>query len=171
MPVGINLAYETVGFKRVADIFTRMGMAAADAVPFWEEEVLPDMERVELELFRSQGRRGGGSWKFLSPETINAKARKGQNPLINIATGEMLRSLSDPEGQLSGLGGGKSGNAIREVYPNMIRFGTSAPGAAESQTYRPIIRFTKFDRARWARWFVRYIVRVGQESGVKPSDG
>jgi len=155
-----NIAIEAIGFKRAASVFAKMGVAAGDAIPFWEDEVIPDVERIEYQMFKSQGRRGGGSWRFLQPETIAAKVRKGESPMINIATGALLTSVSE------GSGFDKPEYAIREVTPAMLRFGSSAPGAAESQRERPFLRFTHFDRARWARWFVQYIVRVGRSSTV-----
>lgn len=158
---------ETVGFKRAASILSQMGIAAEDAIPFWEEEVIPDMERIEYQMFKSQGRRGGGSWKFLLPETIEAKVRKGQSPLINVATGALLTSVSEGYGFEA-----KPEYAVRDVTPLYVKFGTFAPGAAQSQKFRPFLRFTKFDRARWARWFVVYcICRAKEQSTVRASDG
>lgn len=159
----VNLTIKTIGLKRAASVLEQMGLAAEDAIPFWEGEVIPDMERIEYQLFKSQGRRGGGSWKFLSQETIDTKVRKGESPLINVATGAMLTSVSEGSGFA-----GKPAFAVREVTPTWIKFGTTAPGSAQSQQFRPFLRWTRFDVARWARWWARYVIRVGQESNVSP---
>lgn len=121
---------------------------AAKPAPFLKHVIIPDMERVEEAMFQSQGRRGGGSWKFLADETIRTKAQKRQDPRINIATFAMIQSLVDPEDE----------NAIRKVYAGRLTFGSTAPGIEQSQRFRPVIRFTKYDRARWARLWARYIV-------------
>lgn len=156
---------KTIGVKRAAEVMMSMGYAAEDAIPFWEGEVLPDMERIEYQVFKSQGRRGGGSWQFLSPETIATKVRKGESPLINIATGTLLTSVSEGAGF-----GNDAPYSIREVTPTMLRFGSSAPGAKQSQKHRPFLRWTQFDAARWARWWARYVIRMGQAANVSPDE-
>lgn len=126
----------------------RAAFSVSNAEPFLHV-VMDDIERIERALFSSQGRRGGGSWRGLSPETIAAKVRKSQDPRINIATGALLHSVSDQHAEY----------AVREVTRSSLRFGTTAPGAKQSQMHRPIFKFTRFDRARWAKWWGEYIVR------------
>jgi hypothetical protein len=168
MPIAAgNIAIKTFGFKRSAEVLGRMGLAASDAIPFWEMEIIPDLERIEFQVFKSQGRRGGGSWKFLSQETIQTKVRKGESPLINVATGMLLESLSVNKGFEGEL---VSPYAIREVAPTFLTFGSSAPGAVQSQEHRPFLRVTRFDVARWSRWWARYIIRIAKLTGAKLED-
>lgn len=154
------IVFKTFGFKRTEHALLTMQKAAFDAIPFWKGEVIPDMERIEHQVFNSQGRRGGGSWKFLSQETIDTKAREGLDPRINIATGAMMLSVTE------GSEFGDVPYAVREVTPTGVKFGTTAPGAAQSQQYRVFLRWTHFDTARWARWWTRYVIRAGKEAAA-----
>jgi len=126
----------------------KVKLRAMDAAPFFYDALIPDMELASEQLFYSQGRRGGGSWKFLSKETIDTKARKMQDPRINIATFNLLQSLTYSD----------EPDAIRKVSGWKVEFGSTAPGAEQSQKFRPIIKFTKYDRRRWAGMLAEYIV-------------
>jgi hypothetical protein len=152
-----SIAFRTFGFTQTEEALLAMERAAFDAIPFWREEVIPDMERVERQVFMSQGRRGGGSWKFLSPETVRTKASQGLDPRINIATGALLESVTHYHDV----------NAIREVTPARIKFGTYAPGGEQSQKHRIFLRWTHYDVARWARWWAAYVVRHGRHAASR----
>jgi phage gpG-like protein len=121
--------------------------------------IVQDMQRVEEQVFLSQGRRGGGSWKFLSPEYRARKERQGESPLILIATGDLMESVTESEGRYSDV----------VVTNNIIVFGTSHPGAATQQfgdtsrniPARPfLLRFTEYDRARWRRILLDYFLET-----------
>lgn len=152
-----ELVIETFGFKRAVSLMEQMGVAASEGQAFWHDEIIPDLLRLEYQTFVSQGRRGGGSWRFLQPETIARKVSAGLDPRINIATGALMESVTKGWGSES-----EPEYAVREVGPTFLRFGTRAPGAAESQKFRPFLRITRFDRARWARMWVRYVVRIAR---------
>lgn len=142
------------GTKQWSDSLQGMALAARHPRPFFKEQLIPDMERIEQQLFASGGRRGGGSWAALKPETIARKVKAGNSPRINIATGTLLYTLEDSSAKAEG--------AVRRIVGYRLDFGSRAPGAAQSQKYRPIIHFTKFDRRRWALLWARYIVRFGR---------
>lgn len=139
------------GTKRWSSTLRGMAAATAHGRLFFEMEMIPDIERIEDAMFRAQGRRGGGSWRALSPETIATKARKAQDPRINIATGMLRESLVNRH----------AAGAVRIATNQRLVFGSTAAGARQSQRRRPVVRFTKFDRRRWARWWGQYIVRRG----------
>lgn len=109
--------------------------------------VIPDMEHVEKQIFESQGRRGGGSWKRLDPEWVIRKIREGMSPEINIRSGQMLGALTNRD----------ASHAIRRIVGGSLIFGSSATGTAQSQRFRPVMKFTKYDRQRWARLWLAYI--------------
>jgi hypothetical protein len=138
------------GTEQVNEKFNAMGVRASNAAPFFTEVLIPDMERIEEQMFMSQGRRGGGSWKMLSPGRVKQKAAQGLDPRINIATFNLLQSLVDSE----------EPDAVRKVTGWKLTFGSVARGAVQSQKFRPIVRFTKFDRVRWARWLGEYVVEA-----------
>lgn len=128
------------------------GIAARtfDPVPALEL-IAEDIRQVEKAVFSSQGRRGGGSWKFLDPKTVE---RKGSD-IILIDTGALLRSVSEADSEYS------------DVYidRSTLNFGTTHPAAKAMQfgdpkhniPARPFLRFTMFDHARWRRIIADYI--------------
>lgn len=141
------------GAKIWSERLRRMSIRAEHARPFFQYEMIPDMERIEDQLFVSQGRRGGGSWKGLSPDYLRRKMRSGLDPRINIATGTMLASLVNEDMPY----------AVREITDFKLVFGSRAPGVEQSQKYRPVMKFTKYDRRRWAQWWAEYItMRFGK---------
>lgn len=115
-------------------------------------EISVDMMKTEEAVFASQGRRGGGSWKPLKPETIK---RKG-NSLILIESGELRASLTHPGAKYQ----------ILRIGNNEIEFGTARPGAGAHQRgsksqglpARPFLRFTGYDESRWIRILTSHLM-------------
>jgi phage gpG-like protein len=87
------LEVKIFGTERVNRQLFRGALAVGNMQPALEE-VADDMMYAIQQNFNSQGRRGGGSWKFLDKNTINEKARKGQEPFILIATGALYDSMT-----------------------------------------------------------------------------
>lgn len=109
--------------------------------PMWN--IVEDLFKVEAAIFSSQGRRGGGSWKRLSPDYAK---RKGNTKILKGTTDETLfRSLTEQDAPFQ----------ILHVDNTGIEFGTDRPFAAVHQEgsrtnpRRPFIRFTQFDINRW----------------------
>lgn len=144
--------------ERVAGLFDAAAKRATDFRPVLNDIGL-DMMRVERALFASQGRRGGGSWGTLKPDTVRKKgtvqilrtegARAGYSKPGNDA---LYRSVTNP---------GATGQLFR-VTKNRLTFGTSVKGA-EAQQFgtrkmraRPFIRFTAADTSRWMRMLMEY---------------
>lgn len=104
--------------------------------------IADDMMRVIAINFSSAGRRGGGSWPALDPDTIRYKV--GSRPLIE--TGALLQSWTQR---------GDENQKLR-ITKNSIEL-TSLLEDAPVHEYgsddvpaRPVLRFLPSDRARWA---------------------
>lgn len=81
------------GEKKAAARLVRLGSHVSDISPVGS--LIGDVFRNAADkTFSSQGRRGGGSWKRLAPETIRRKARLGLDPRIEHATLLLRNSLT-----------------------------------------------------------------------------
>lgn len=136
--------------ETVAARLTANGAAANEMLPVMAR-IAQNMYEIEAILFRSGGRRGGGSWKRLKPDTIR---RKGGDTRILIRTGEMRDSLSEP---------GHSQN-ILSLTNNSVLFGTENIFAtyhtfgAGGLPRRPVMKFAPYDHVRWNRWIAEFLM-------------
>jgi phage gpG-like protein len=116
-------------------------------------KIYEHMLAAEEALFASQGRRGGGSWQHLKPDTVR---RKGSS-IILVQTGALRDSLTKPGAQFQ----------ILRIGNTELEFGTSRPDAAVHQTgtrdgripARPFMRFTPFDINRWITIINEHLLR------------
>ena len=115
--------------------------------------VADDMMRVIGTTIESGGRRYGGSWSALDPQTVARKAKKGQDPRPLIATGALLRAYSVPGAPNQHLEIGPQHITLESTldYPEMIQSGTRKMPA------RPFIDFYPADRKRWAKICAMYL--------------
>ena len=127
---------EAFNIKRVKTQFNRLGAASLDATPAFEA-ARAVIYRIEGALFDSQGRRGGGSWRRDSQDWLLRKQREGLDPRINHATLALRNSLTMPDDP----------NQVMEITPFSMKFGSTLPYAATTQSNRPVIKFTPYDRA------------------------
>jgi len=136
-------------------------------------KIVIDMMRIEHDVFKSGGRRGGGSWKKLSPETVR---RKGGDTRILRHTDALYASLTEPGAPFQILGITKYG----------LDFGTSRPWAFVHQygsegkvtptgvtlrpdiPRRPFLKFIPSDYSRWNRWIAEYITKSLKEPTGAP---
>lgn len=115
--------------------------------------IYEDMLRVEKAIFSSQGRRGGGSWKRLKPDTIK---RKGHNVIL-VDQGNLKQSLTEPGAPYQ----------ILNMTKTTIEFGSELATAAIHQRGapsrnippRPMISFTNRDIGRWSNLLVDHLTR------------
>lgn len=150
----------------MADVQIKMSIFGEDTVIFHFDRIADaatnfhkplsliskDMMRVEGQVFKSQGRRGGGSWKNLKPETIKRK----KNAIKLIETGDLMHSLSIPDAK----------HQILIVGTQRIDFGTDKPGAETHQfgskrqniPARPYLRFTEYDLTRWKNYIITHLL-------------
>lgn len=142
------LSIEILGVKQVQRQLFRGAERAGNMRPaLWK--VREDMFRVIRMTFQSQGRRGGGSWKQLDPETVARKIREGRDPKILYATHHLVDSLT------------VRGNRYMrsKVTRHDITLDTTLPYADTQQhgdesrgiVARPFIHFTLRDRVRWVK--------------------
>lgn len=122
------------------------------------DKIYLDMLRVEAAVFSSQGRRGGGSWASLKPDTVR---RKGTTEILMGGHGDeygpdaLLRSVTEPNAPFQ----------ILHITKNSVTFGTDRP-YAETQQYgsgrspaRPFLRFTASDRSRWMGMIAEHLMK------------
>lgn len=128
-----------MGTKTVSTQFTRMGESVLDASPALET-IADLMMSIEEQVFNSQGRRGGGSWKQDTAEWLLRKQRMGLDPRINHATGELRDSVTVPDAY----------GQIKRIGRQSLWFGSDLPQAEPSQRNRPFIKFTVYDRQKMA---------------------
>lgn len=138
------------GAKELEDQLLMAGEAAVQTLPVMEE-IQTDMFRVEEAIFSSGGRRGGGSWAQLKPDTI----KKKNSSKILVDTGALKDSVTQPGAQFQ----------ILEITNLGIMFGTDRPWAVVQQTgssrvpARPFIRFLPNDVNRWTGMIARHIMK------------
>jgi len=124
--------------------------------------IVLDMMKIEKTIFSSSGRRGGGSWKRLKPETI---ARKGGDTRILRHTNVLEESLTEPGAPFQ----------ILEMYSSGFEFGTSRPWSfvhqyGSSKMHVPRRQFIKFlptDYRKWTRWVSEHVVEPFQEPTIR----
>lgn len=112
-------------------------------------EVRLDMFRVIRETFLSQGRRYGGSWKGLRPETIERKVNQGLDPRILIARRRLMDSFTKRSSRYmhSKVTNDRITLESTLVYADTHQYGDPDRGIPA----RPFIRFYPQDRRRWVK--------------------
>lgn len=153
--------------QRLAGEMRMSADAAEDTFPV-VQRVIMDMLRVEGILFRSNGRRGGGSWAHLRPNTVKKKGNtkilrtSGSNPGYSVV--DQFENANTLFNSLVMRG---APFQILEFTKDHIEFGTERPGASAHQfgnprkhvPARPIIRFLPEDYDRWAGFYARHTMR------------
>lgn len=140
----------------MADLTARAERAGKTEVIF--AEVFAYMEQAEQELFDTEGASGGRPWAEDRPATIDTKSRYGGADA----------TLRDSDALVSSLTHSDDENAIREMGPNTLIFGTKLHYAAElarkrhtkggtSVPARRPIDFSAKDRYAIIRIFSTYI--------------
>lgn len=124
-----------LGIKQVNTKFERMGYAAVHAEPAMES-VATLMMRIFAQIFNSQGRRGGGSWRRDTMEWLERKQRLGLDPRINHASQALRRSLTERGAEHQTL----------EITPFSVDLGTDLEYAAAVNRVRPFVKFGQRDR-------------------------
>jgi hypothetical protein len=154
--------------KYVASLL-RFGAEQAKDTRIVMDRIIADMFMVEKAVFRGQGRRGGGSWAALKPDTIRKKGIGGINILrTDLANpgyskiGEspssdtLFKSVTEPDAPYQ----------IKAVRNNSILFGTKRPFAGAHQygsflryiPARPFIKFTNLDADRWTQMIFDHLM-------------
>lgn len=145
---------QAMGVREVQRGFRAAAAAGVDVSPAMED-ISVEMMAIEEQVFNSQGRRGGGSWKRDSIEWLTRKQRLGLDPRINHATLELRDSVTIPDAY----------GQIKRVGSHSLWFGSDLPYAEVTQRNRPFIKFTPFDRASFRKIIADYLVSAFR-SGV-----
>jgi phage gpG-like protein len=161
----VRMTIEAYGHKEVSHKFRRVGIQAMKPKPAMEK-IIDRMIEIEKTTFDSQGHRGGGSWRALSPGWAARKAAMGRDARILRSTGALYRSLTSKQ----------SSNMIRETEGFTIKFGSKLPYAARHQhgddriPQRKYIDFTRTDVQGFSRIVIRHITspfKVGTVKGAR----
>ena|SRR5215831_14423868 len=168
---GGGLVWEITG---EADSFEVAGLLAAGGKQAVKTDVVMlrianDMLRVEKQIFYGQGRRGGGSWAPLAPDTIRKKGVGGANILRTDLAKPGYSKIGDV-------------NSIDTLYRSMTQkgapyqilditndnvvFGTDRPYAGAHQhgswlrfiPARPFLNFLPVDIDRWNAIIARHLM-------------
>lgn len=131
----MHFIVESMGAKRVAMRFTRMGEAAINTEPAMTSVGMLIMDIFD-KIFESEGRRGGGSWKADTAAWLLRKQRQGLDQRVGHATLRLRSSLSIPGAP----------HQIFEVSASKVEVGSDLPYAATEQEHRPFVKFTERDR-------------------------
>jgi hypothetical protein len=142
-------SFEALGITQAKARFNRLGAAAVNLAPAWEE-MLEFFFWIEDATFTSQGRRGGGGWAEDSEEWLARKSREALDPRINFATWALYDAMT-----VRGAPG-----QILEILPQSLRLGTDLPEAGPSQKYRTFIKPTEQDRFMMANIIKEHFVHA-----------
>ena len=123
-----------------------------------------DVFRIEEALLRSQGRRGGGSWKRLRPDT---RRKKGSSRIIYTAGAREGYSEYGDNTLVKSLTQLDAPFHHSRVEHFSLTFGTDRPYAHTHQygssarhiPARPLVRFTEQDQQRWIGWIGAHMMR------------
>jgi phage gpG-like protein len=161
--------YELFDFGDARRVSEKFMQASVDAEPIRlrgaMHEIAFDMMRAEQILFRSQGRRGGGSWAHLKEET----ERKKGNSRILFTSGSKP-GYSDPGNNTlyRSLTVTNAPYQVLTIAGYELEFGTDRPYAYVHQVgggnkggvpARPFLKFTLFDRKRWLGIVEKHLLR------------
>jgi phage gpG-like protein len=150
----------------VAERLNESGVRAMEIEPVMME-IIKDMMRITALNFSSGGRRGGGSWAKLKPDTV--KRKKGDARILR-DTDALYRSVTEPDAPYQ----------ILKLEPTGFQFGTSRPYAHVHQRgssaakipARPFLRFLLPDEARWRDMLANHILKpFTRTSGGGPFRG
>ena len=149
------------GATRVAAKFNTAAILVQRMRPIFEA-IADDMLRVNAAWFSSDGRRGGGSWARLKPDTVR---KKGDTQILrteyakpgysSIGGNALYRSLTERDAPYS----------ILHIENYSIEIGTDRPYAGVHDAgsskrnipKRPVMRFTAADLNRWSNLIADYV--------------
>lgn len=148
--MSFSIIQEFGSAEHVAHNLEQSGRRVNELLPIMEE-IGADMIEATAKFWQSGGRRGGGSWKKLKPDTIK---RKG-NAQILVETGRLKASLTEPGAPYQ----------ILNASAYTVEFGTEEEtGAwhhhgAGNLPVRRILQFTQFDTRRWNKKIADFLMK------------
>lgn len=117
------------------------------------DKIRKDMFRVLRATFTGQGRRYGGSWQALKPETLQRKIDAGLDPRILIARRRLMDSFTRRESRYMRTRITNSRIELSSILPyaDTQQYGDEGRGIPA----RPFIDFHVRDHERWANILLR----------------
>jgi phage gpG-like protein len=108
------------------------------------DDIADDMMDAIAATIRSQGRRGGGSWPVLDPDTVKRKAGGGAKGML-VDTGDLFRAYTNrgDEHQELSITNQTIYLGTTLEYPKVHQFGS------EHVPQRKFISFTRSDKEKW----------------------
>jgi phage virion morphogenesis protein len=136
--------------------FRGMAARATNLLPV-NERIADYLMNMIDQTFKSQGRRGGGSWKELTPDWKDRKAKQGKDLRILYYNGKLRLSLTQREND----------NQILVVTNDEVSIGSTLPYARRHQKgdtkgnipARPYIKILRTDRQNVSDMVAKYIAR------------
>lgn len=144
-----------IGDREAAEHLHGIGIKAQNVEPAMLE-IVRQLQRIAGISMTAQGRRGGGSWQHLKPDTIRRKAKRGLDPRTEFATHALYNSLS-----------GQTADSIVEISGDSLKFGSRLP-YTKAQMFgwppknlpaRPLITIVEGDRKKMGKTILDHIVR------------
>jgi phage gpG-like protein len=140
---------EIFGDKIVERNLQVMGRSALDARPALNRIADIIMDAVDMN-FESQGRRGGGSWKRVSPGWQARKVREGLDPRIGHATlalRDSMTSRRDPDN-------------VTIITRQRLSIGSNLVYAEPQNVKRPFTTLIEPDMVRIRRTLINHLMRA-----------
>jgi phage gpG-like protein len=151
------------GDEVVATKFSRMRYDILDASPAFEN-IADYLFKSTAATFDSQGRRGGGSWKFLTGKWLSRKARHGWDTrILHKGKGTPLRKSVTVRG---------APGQILDITPHSILFGSSLEYATRHQfgykqtPKRSFIKLTPGDRLKTRQMIRDHLMQAWRAHGT-----
>lgn len=149
--------------KHVSTRLNAIGRRASDLAPVMHEIAL-DMMRIEVQVFKTKGSRGGGRrWVKLTDETVRKK--KITTILQTEGASPKYGSLGNQNTLYRSLTIEKAPYQVLKIYKSSLLFGTKRPysrvhqdgNSARNIPQREFMRFTVRDHSRWNNMIGNYI--------------
>jgi phage gpG-like protein len=166
--VSVGFSFVTQGTRHAELTLQEIGGRALNARPAFEEIYLTALDIID-ENFDTEGGRGGQEqWAALTLSTIIWKQKRGLDPRILRATGELHESMTTYRHplQYSRIERSKivlaprllRGKLHQKGYGVPYAHGFSGFGVSEVPA-RPFVRFTDSDAKAFAREILRFVAR------------
>lgn len=147
----MKLVIDSLGDQVVARKLLAIADRAVDVEPAMRS-ISDQIMLSERKQFDSQGGYGSGGWEPLAPSTVRTKARRGLDPRILRATGDLAESLTN-----------RGGANLSIPRHDGLDFGSTVPYARFHQQgngvpVRKPAQFPERDRRAWAKTLQRFVI-------------
>lgn len=133
------LELEVAGDVQLRRELLRWKGAVADASPAFDRMIVGGgrdfmgLRRLEQRQFQSQGKFASAGWAPLAPSTVRAKARRGLDPRILHATGDLAASLAGGPGSI------EISQAHQLIFGTSVKYGRfHQSGTSRMKRRRPL---------------------------------